>query len=75
VQSCREWSEQLPEWPPAGFAGSWWLLPGQLAEPELGRGEVFSRGRSRSSGEAEFSPEGEVVPRRMHVPSGVVREQ
>jgi hypothetical protein len=27
------------------------------------------------SGEAEFSPEGEDVPRHVHVPSGVVREQ
>jgi hypothetical protein len=25
--------------------------------------------------EADFSPEGEAVPRRVHVPSGVVREQ
>jgi hypothetical protein len=25
--------------------------------------------------DAEFSPEGEAVPRRVHVPSGVVREQ
>jgi hypothetical protein len=28
-----------------------------------------------SSGEAEFFPEGEAVPRRLHVPSVVIREQ
>jgi hypothetical protein len=27
-----------------------------------------------SSGEAEFFPEGEAVPRRLHVPSVVIRE-
>jgi hypothetical protein len=28
-----------------------------------------------SSGEVDFSPEGEVVLRHVHVPSGVVQEQ
>lgn len=28
-----------------------------------------------SSGEAVFSPVGKGVPRRLHVPSGVIREQ
>jgi hypothetical protein len=75
MQSCRECFEKLSEWPPTRFTGSWWLLLGHLAEAELGRGGVLSQGWSLPSSEAEFSPEGEVVPRRVHVPSRVIREQ
>jgi hypothetical protein len=37
-------------------------------------GQSFLSRLKLSLGDAESSPEGEAVPRRLHIPSGVVRE-
>jgi hypothetical protein len=74
MQSCKEWLEQLPK-----FSYG-------IHEELVATARAVGRGRARarrsflprlkpSLSKAEFSPKGEDVPRRLHVPSGVVRVQ